>query len=170
MGVGKKFDYPPLLAPGRHTLSLSEIKAKCADAFPNSARRRHLLQCLEKFVQAYLTSGICCEIWLDGSFLTTKPDPSDLDVTVILDADVPDLLTEEQQRLIDDTSQSRFADDVDSFAFAKRRRDDPYFGDESLDAAYSWGQQYGLECSENWLKGFVVIKLRETNVGLRICI
>jgi len=150
-------------------MTLGEIKAQFVDRYPDNKRRRQIYDLLEQFVQMYLVSGISCEIWLDGSFLTEKESPDDLDVTVILDADVPNKLSEDQQRLIDDTTEGRVMSGVDSFAFTKRTRDDPFFGDEHLDPVSSWGEQYGSECSEQWLKGFVVIKVRETNVGLRIC-
>lgn len=169
MGLGKKHDYPPLLAPGRHVMSVISVKQLFVNPFKDSERRVHLYNRLEEFIQALLVSGIACEVWLDGSFLTEKKEPSDLDVTVILDADVGESLTDAQNELINTIADGEFAKDVDSFAFVKRRRDDPYFGDEMTDAAFSWGQQYGLECSECYLKGFVVMKLRETNVGLRIC-
>lgn len=124
---------------------------------------------LEQVVQELLTAGIACEVWIDGSFLTEKDEPNDLDVTIILDADVPDILNEIQLGLIQTLQEGQFSERVDSFVFVKKLRDDPDFGDELADPAYSWGEQYGLECGEAWLKGFAVLRLRETNVGLRLC-
>lgn len=169
MGIGKKHDYPPLLAPGRHKFSLTEIEEIFVRPFQMPAKRIHLFQRLEEIIQALLISDITCEVWVDGSFLTEKPDPNDLDVTVILEPDIGEALSSEQTELIETLAEGRFADDVDSFVFVKLRRVDPNFGSEALDPAYSWGEQYGLECSERYLKGFVVLRLRETNVGLRIC-
>jgi uncharacterized protein DUF6932 len=150
-------------------MALAEIEHRFVLTCPNSAKRRHLFQRLEEFIQAFLIAGIACEVWVDGSFLSEKEEPVDLDVTVILDADVAATLTEQQQELMDAASEGKMGNDVDSFAFARLNRSDPNYRDEYLDPAYSWGEQYGLECSEQWLKGFAVLKLRETNVGLRIC-
>ena len=172
MGFGRKYDWPPLLPPGRHVMSLKCVKARFVDPYPGQLFRLHLFQKLEEVVQAYLVAGIPCEIMVDGSFLTRKnmnTPGSDLDVTVIIDNDVVQSLTQEQRALVDLTAEGGFANDVDSFAFAKLPRGHPDFGDQHLDPAYSWGEQYGLENSDQWLKGYVVLKLRETNVGLRIC-
>jgi Family of unknown function (DUF6932) len=169
MGIGKKYDYPPLLAPGRHTMTLAEVEAVCVTRFQNNQRRRHLFHRLEEFIQAFLVAGVACEVWIDGSLLTEKPEPDDLDVTVILEPDVSEMLTNDQQQLVDQAAECGFGHDIDNFAFVKFRREHPSFGDENLDPAYSWGHQYGLECSEEWLKGFIVLRLRETHVGLRIC-
>jgi hypothetical protein len=69
-------------------MALAEIEHKFVLSFPEPGRRRHLFHRLEEFIQAFLVAGIPCEVWLDGSFLTEKEAPGDLDVTVILDADV----------------------------------------------------------------------------------
>jgi hypothetical protein len=150
-------------------MTLGEIKAHVVDAFPGNARRLRLFHRLEELVQAFLLAGIPCEIWLNGSLLTRKDEPNDLDGTVILEPDVSEALTVEQSQLVEDATAARIASDVDSFVWVKRRREDPLFGDEAADPAFTWGEQYGCECSEQWLKGFVVMKLGETDVGLRIC-
>lgn len=149
-------------------MTLWDIKAAFVDPYPGGPRIG-LYHWLEELVQAVLRVGFPCEFWLDGSFLTEKPEPDDLDVTLMVEPDVAAAFTVEQSALVDQISERRFADCVDSFVFVRRRRGDPHFGDEALDPANSWGEQYGLECSEQWLKGFVVLKLRETDVGLRIC-
>ena len=149
-------------------MNLNEVKLRFVDAFKNNQRRRHLFQLLEAFIQEILVSGIPCDVWLDGSLLTEKPNPSDLDVTVIVDDDVTNRLTPEQKALIDRISNGQMGVDIDSFAFNKLDCGHPDYMDEHLDPAYSWGEQYGLETSEQWLKGFVIMRLRETNVGLRI--
>ena len=40
-----------------------------------------------------------CELWVNGSFLTEKPEPSDLDVIVKFDYDVTLNLTADQKTL-----------------------------------------------------------------------
>ncbi len=162
MGVGRKYDYPPLLAPGRHIMTLDQVEAQFVKAFPGNRRRISLFQSFEEFVQAILLAGFPCEIWLDGSVLTEKEEPGDVDVTVILDKDVSDVLTPEQEEVVKAITNGQMGNNVDCFLFVRYPRHDARFGDEGLDPAHSWGEQYGLECSEQWLKGFVVLRLRET--------
>jgi hypothetical protein len=169
MGVGSKHDCEPLLAPGRHYMTLEEIEALCVTQFPGNVRRRNLYFKLEAFVQQFLVAGICCQIWVDGSFLTTKEDPNDLDVTVMIEPEVGTGLTPQQDALLADTNSDLSDPDLDSFAFILRSREDPLFADEHADPGNSWHELYGCEHSKQWLKGFAILRLRETHVGLRLC-
>lgn len=167
MGFGRKHDYPPLLAPGRHYMTLADIKGLCVDRFPDNIIRRNLYYKFEQMYQALLICCIPCDIWIDGSVLTEKAEPDDFDATIIIDEDVLESLIKEQQELIDSLGAGEYIPKLDSFVFARLRRDNPVFGTEA-DAAFSWGEQYGCESGEEWLKGFAVLRLRETDVGLRI--
>jgi hypothetical protein len=78
-----KPDFASLLAPGFHCFTLDGIRHLCC--FPNNLRRSHLFLHLEQLVQDLLIRRIPCEMWIDGSFLTTKEEPGDLDVIVKFD-------------------------------------------------------------------------------------
>jgi hypothetical protein len=127
VGVGVKFDYPPLLAPGRHGLSLMDFKARFVDPFEGEAKatRLNLFQKLEAFVQEFMVSGMRCEIWIDGSILTEKPEPEDVDVAVILDHDVPKDMTLEQKLLFAKAETAGAWSDIDCFGFIRRGKSDP---------------------------------------------
>ena len=135
--------------------------------FPISERRPLLYEHLLRVVADLNNLHIRCEIWVNGSLLTEKPEPSDLDVSVILDHDVSVELNGVQMDLFNRLSEG-YGPDIDSFAYARRLREDPLFGNPMIDTAYDWGEQYGSESSDDWLKGFAVILLGETDVGLRI--
>lgn len=169
MAVGKKPDFPPLLAPGRHVMSFEQLKLICRDNFPNSQRRRHLFQKFEEFIQEYLVSGIIADVWVNGSFLTKKDAPSDVDVAVIIEADVVDTLTDDQRNLIEKTNDAFFDPDVNAFAFTWLPKGHEDYNDEGRNPALTWHEQFGVENSCEWLKGFCVLKLRESDVGLRLC-
>jgi hypothetical protein len=167
MGIGKKFDYPPLLGPGRHIMTMEEARRLIVERFPGNLHRAALFALLEQFVSDILEVGIPCEVWVNGSLVTEKEQPADVDVTVIVDPDVGAGLSDAQKALFDKVTDG-YASRIDSFAYVRRDREDPYFMDPYIDNAYSWGEQYGLESSDEWLKGFVVILMGETDVGLRI--
>lgn len=162
-----KFDHMPLLAPGRHQLSFADIQTLCVSNFGHSRHRQALFLHLEEFVQRYLRLQLPCEIWIDGSFMTEKPDPSDVDVLVQLDADVAERLTAEQRLLIDETNDGVFLPHVDSFVDTIYPRG--HLLREGLDDGdRTWAEQFGLENSDRYLKGIAVIALWETDVGLRL--
>ncbi len=64
-----------VLRPGVHDATLSEIKHR----FVTNERRTELYEGLLKGCQVLKLAG-CSVIYLDGSFITTKPLPNDFDV------------------------------------------------------------------------------------------
>lgn len=64
-----------VLRPGVHDATLSDIKHR----FVTNERRKELYEGLLKGCQALKLAG-CSVIYLDGSFITTKPTPNDFDV------------------------------------------------------------------------------------------
>ena len=74
-----KQDYPALLQPGMHSVSLDELHALAVAPFPQSQRRQDLHQLLTTWVGALKGIGVGGTLWLDGSFLTEKLGPGDID-------------------------------------------------------------------------------------------
>jgi hypothetical protein len=79
-----KPDFPPLLAPGRHVMTLPELRALCVSNFTLSTNREQLMRSVEALCTAVSTALISSEIWVDGSFLTQKMDPADVDLVVVV--------------------------------------------------------------------------------------
>lgn len=75
-----------LLPAGVHDCTLDEIRDRFG-AFQRSDRRCRLFERLESFVRAATASGIVTAIIVDGSFVTDKDEPSDVDVIVVLRTD-----------------------------------------------------------------------------------
>jgi len=167
--VPLKYDHPPLLAPGRHILSLQEIERLCVHPFSGQARvhRERLFYAFEDLIQQLLVAKLRCEVFVDGSFFTQKPDPGDVDCIVAIESCVMEDLTAEQKVIVNALNQEVFVAGVDSLAVTKYPRDHPYFG-SAIDVR-NGGEEFGLEHSRLWLKGCGVMRLGETNVGLRIC-
>lgn len=165
VGVGQKHDYEPLLAPGRHDMTLPEVWSRFVAVFNEAPARAAVYWKLEQVVQDLLFAGLPCDVWLDGSLLTGKPEPGDLDITIVIDEEVLDSASDSQSQLIDKLANAEYQDGVDSFVLTRWRRDNPIFGTE-LDDLATWNEVYGAEHSKEWLKGFVVLRLNETDVGI----
>ena len=81
-----KLSFPGLLPAGFHIKTLEEIKALCVDNFPTSMTRpvifdnfvRHMISPLVKM-------GMMCDVWIDGSFITEKENPEDVDILIEYD-------------------------------------------------------------------------------------
>lgn len=74
-----KPDFPALLAPGIHNFSMPALHALAVAPFAGDAQRNDLYQRFMAWVGALQACGVSGSLWLDGSFLTEKPGPSDID-------------------------------------------------------------------------------------------
>src|SRR5205085_823586 len=88
-----------LLPPGIHDCTLSEIRAvfgqnqwvvdEAAETYREilSPHRRNLSMRLEAYFSELRRVGLPVVVLVDGSFVTGKPDPNDVDLVVVLPAD-----------------------------------------------------------------------------------
>ena len=81
-------DYPPLLAQGLHPRNWTELHDLCATGFPLSQSRATLLAGLRAIVDRLCAENIVGDLWVDGSLLTQKLEPSDVDFVLILQPQV----------------------------------------------------------------------------------
>jgi len=74
-----KPDFPPLLPPGVHQLSMDDLHRLAVAPFPEDMRRGEAFRLFKSWIEALQALQVGGKIWLDGSFLTEKPNPSDID-------------------------------------------------------------------------------------------
>jgi hypothetical protein len=85
-----------------HASSVEELRARFG-SFQVSDRRPSLMQNLEAFLGEARSSGMFRVVIVNGSFVTGKPDPNDIDLLLVVpsghnfDAD----LTPTQYRVVD---------------------------------------------------------------------
>lgn len=70
-----------LLPPGIHASTLVEVEEQFGS---DTARRRQLFAKLRSFLDFVRTFGVFSTVIVDGSFVTDKPDPGDIDVVLVL--------------------------------------------------------------------------------------
>jgi hypothetical protein len=80
-----KQDFNPLLAAGYHPMTWSALEATCLVPFAGSVTRPTLTKQLEQFLEELRTMGLKGELWVDGSYVTDKPDPGDIDLVYVPD-------------------------------------------------------------------------------------
>ncbi len=76
-------DSDGLLPDGVHTCTLDEIKATFG-SFQKSDQRPRLMQQLGAFLVEVRASGIVRGVIVNGSFVTSKPAPNDIDLLLVL--------------------------------------------------------------------------------------
>lgn len=74
-----KSDFPALLPPGLHTMTLPQLHALAVAPFPQDPRRQDLFDKLSTWSIAVQSADARGILWLDGSFLTHKSGPDDID-------------------------------------------------------------------------------------------
>ena len=77
------FSLHGVLPSGRHVCTVAEVKARFGQADP-LMKRVLLWQSCEQYINWIRPMGCFDRIWVDGSFVTDKPDPGDVDISVLL--------------------------------------------------------------------------------------
>lgn len=157
-------EFPPLLVEGIHYLTFDEVRAMCVDAFPNSGRRSEICEGIERIANKLCEVGLKCELWLDGSFLTKKPEPGDCDLVLRLDEFVAGSLTVQQHRVVEwIASNLKNELSCDSYVFAEIDENDPRRGDPEHDMRAYWLKWFGTSRS-GAAKGIACLALGASNV------
>ena len=66
-----------------HTCTLEEIAGRFG-RFERSTRRQRLTEALERYVNEVRALGVADALIIDGSYVTTKPEPNDIDMILVL--------------------------------------------------------------------------------------
>jgi hypothetical protein len=80
VALSLKREYPPLLAAGLHPKTIAELRVMCVDAFPLSTRRDPIMQALQSMLTSLSVALLRADVWVDGSFVTEKIEPDDVDL------------------------------------------------------------------------------------------
>ncbi len=75
-----------VLPAGVHECSLNDLKARFG-RFNKSDRRVQLTAQLVEYFESLRQTGLVSWVAIDGSYVTSKPDPGDIDLIVVLKAD-----------------------------------------------------------------------------------
>ena len=152
-----KSEFPPLLTPGFHPMTLDELSIMALDNFPLSSTRADIVDGLSKIVTKISATDLASEIWVDGSFMTEKIDPEDSDIAVRILGLVAGGLTEDQADIFDWITDKDLKPDYlcDSYGFVE------YESTHKLSAIGEWSRAYWLKqfgfSRSNKMKGIAVI-------------
>ena len=99
--MAHKEEFPPLLSQGFHELSIGELKKLCVDKFLLSKSRPEIMAGFESLYGQAAGLGITGKIWVDGSFLTEKIEPGDIDFIFVVPSHFYDRGTPNQVAFLD---------------------------------------------------------------------
>ncbi|WP_093387981.1 DUF6932 family protein [Rugamonas rubra] len=75
----KKLDSRPLFPPGIHLLSFDDFERICVCSFPNDPERLRLFLLFKQWIRQLRAYQVRAILWVDGSFVTEKAGPGDID-------------------------------------------------------------------------------------------
>lgn len=154
-----KAEYPPLLEVGRHPFTIEALRVACVDAFPKSKTRAEIMDRLCEVISVLEAAGVVGELWINGSFLTTKIDPADVDVVLRMEASAYDSASPETQAAVDWLNGNLIASHkVDSYVFFAWPKDHPLYWHGEYSYAY-WMKQWGWS-RRDVRKGFAELELK----------
>jgi uncharacterized protein DUF6932 len=151
-------DLPPLFPVGFHRLTIENVEQVCVDQFPLSTIRATIFGVLTTFVQTLEAAQIAGELWADGSYLTEKINPKDIDLVLRVDGALYNSGTPEQRQAIDWViANQKLTLRCDSYAFFEYPPGDSLHDEGQWWYSY-WHRQWGFS-RESDLKGIVVLSL-----------
>ena len=80
--------YSFLLPEGMHVCTLSEVEEAMVKPFATSQTRRRIFDGVSRYLADCQIHGVSGRIWLDGSFVTGKNNPGDVDVVSLVSNDL----------------------------------------------------------------------------------
>jgi hypothetical protein len=158
MSSQNKPEFPPLLPAGLHQMTVADVQGLCVTAFPLSQTRQVIFAGLQSVITELTISGVRGEMWVDGSFLTQKIDPEDVDLVAKVPSTFYDTCTAQQRAKIDwingNLKVSHFCD---SYLWVEFPVGHQHYWNSEWQKAY-WIKQFGFTRGQN-LKGIAVVTL-----------
>lgn len=137
-------EYPSIFEIGRREMNLTELRTACVDGFPQSSVRHELMLIVENLCTELTAVGLDCEVWVDGSFLSHKMDPNDIDIVVANKSSSP---TATQTELLNRIITKTYHPKCDSYTFYDAPQGDPDFPIGELMRSY-WIRQFCFNRNE----------------------
>jgi hypothetical protein len=165
--AGPKTDYPPLLGAGLHPMTMAQVQTLCVGGFPTSTTRGRIFGGLTSLLAELSAAGMTGNVWIDGSFVTQKIDPSDCDLVVeapgiqVLDQGPPVLQKLLRTRFKAERAQTKVVYRCDAFLFPDYPVVHVDYGLSMSLRAY-WLKQFGFDRAGKQPKGMAVVTLPVT--------
>lgn len=153
-----KEEFPPLLAEGLHSMLPEQMRQLCVTKFPLSTAREPIMIGLERLIGELASRSVSTDVWVDGSFVTEKINPADVDVVLCTDGRVYDEGTDQQRALLH-TVNANLKEDLgcDSYLFLEYPQGHPLY-EEGRRLREYWLRQFGVSRSGE-PKGIAVIEV-----------
>ena len=157
------FDPLGYLTPtGKHTIPIADFRSRFVEAFDQSSTRLEIFNGYIRYLNEL--KGIIGNIakltqWIDGSFVTSKLNPGDIDLVSFLDNQIVEKYEDRLQALL--SSEARKAYCVDGYVVRVYPQYHPNHFRTISDIAY-WNDWFGRtkpnQNRKRYQKGYIEIK------------
>lgn len=150
-----KEDFTPILRPGIHLMTLDTLRETFVSSLPEATHRLRLYSKFDQWIFRLRQLNVTGTLWLDGSFVTRKPDPADIDCVLWHPSFVGEISEEgkiEVRSMTVDRAAARAAFGVDVYI------EIPPPHEQMRQEAY-WRGLFGFQHDGKSAKGFVELKL-----------
>ncbi|MBI4303798.1 MAG: hypothetical protein HY665_05625 [Chloroflexi bacterium] len=139
-------------------MNMNELRDLCVDRFPLSTTRPLITKGFEAVATELYHDDIKGEIWVNGSFVTEKMNPEDVDFVLRVPAEVYDNGSKSQRKRIDWLANDlKTQYHCDSYCFMEWPENHPNYWFGQYMHSY-WMKQFGFS-RRNEMKGIAVIAL-----------
>lgn len=106
-------EFEPLYPAGLHDITFECLDDIFVVPFENNIRRQYLTERFKALIEKFSELGLSAEIWLDGSYSTQKPEPTDIDMVFFLNPIETNSIPPEKLSLFNDL----FNKDISKFRY-----------------------------------------------------
>ncbi|KAF0250043.1 MAG: hypothetical protein FD167_554 [bacterium] len=92
-----KTEYPSIIPIGITKMRLDEFEEWVKTSFKDSEYRQNLLNYFKEVIKKIQVFRFSFEVWVDGSYLTEKPEPDDIDLLIIISRRLVNKLSQDRQ-------------------------------------------------------------------------
>ncbi len=147
-----------MLPEGLHPISLGQVRTMCVTNFPLSTTREPIMIGLERLIGELEGRSVSTEVWIDGSFVTEKINPKDVDVVLCTDSRVYDEGTDQQRSILHTVNANlKKVLGCDSYLFLEYPQGHPLYEEGQRLREY-WLWQFGISRSDE-PKGIAVVEV-----------
>ncbi|HLF71492.1 MAG TPA: hypothetical protein VI759_05005 [Dehalococcoidia bacterium] len=143
-------------------MTVKELRETCVDAFPRSATRPAIMEGLEQVIAELVDKRVRGDLWIDGSFVTQKVDPSDVDVVLRVSGEFYESASPDQRAVVDMmTPALKATHNCDAYVFPNWPNGHEKYWVAETWYGY-WMRQWGFN-RDGVLKGMAEIQLGDAD-------
>ena len=153
-----------VLEPGLHRCTLDEVYDTFVNKFSTSIRRKNIFKSLIAFLKKLNDNYKIYEVWIDGSYVSEKINPNDVDTVIFFEVD--DFI-----KVSTIWNNIRAVQDIDSYCAVavnedSKKRIDPTSYQQIVNNRNYWRGQFGYDRADK-PKGIIVLPVEEIEKYLK---